>query len=376
MKRTILPTDEAEPAEPSAFEASLSRTVHAGLTLDVSIRLGRECGVVFGASGAGKSTLLRLIAGIERPDEGVISVDDTPWFDASAQLDLPMRSRRVGMIFQDDLLFPHLNVEANIRFGLHRESRIDAARRVREVTELCGVGHLLPRDPSTLSGGERQRVGLARALAPRPRLLLCDEPVSAIDLDGRFALVDRLKEIQRSERIPLLYVTHSPAEAIALGDTLFLLKDGKIADRGAPLDVLARRPIGGPNARLDDVRNLLRGVVVGHSDDRSETIVQLHDGPILVVPRHDREPGSPVTIAVRADDILLARGPVAGLSARNVIAAKVERVVPHEGDAEVVLRAGSTPWIVSVVGSAVDALALTPGVDAHLILKARSCHVL
>ncbi|MDB5351314.1 MAG: ABC-type molybdate transport system, ATPase component [Planctomycetota bacterium] len=358
-----------------AVEACVSRRVHDRLTLDVTIQLGQECGVVFGPSGAGKTSLLRLIAGLDRPDAGRVRVGDATWFDSTSAANLPLRSRRAGMIFQDDLLFPHLSVSANIRFGLNGLPRAESDRRACEVAELCGVERLLNRRPATLSGGERQRVGLARALAPRPRLLLCDEPVSAIDLDGRFALVDRLREVQAVERLPVLYVTHSPSEAIALGAKLFLLDGGRIIDQGPPLDVLARRE-GGGSSRLDDVRNVFRGLISDHAADRGETFIALENGPTLVVPFHDLSIGSVVTLAIRSDDLLLARGPILGLSARNVIAGFVDRVLPHGGDAEVIVRTGEVAWIVSVVLPAVSALDLRAGADVHLILKARSCHIL
>src|SRR4029077_20020033 len=134
-------------------------------------------------SGAGKTTLLRLIAGLDAPDGGRIRLGDAVLFDSGAKINQRLRDRRVGMIFQDDLLFPHLSVAANIRFGLKEQPRAQAESRLAEVAALCGVAALLDRRPETLSGGERQRVGLARALAPRPRLLLCDEPVSALDLE-------------------------------------------------------------------------------------------------------------------------------------------------------------------------------------------------
>ena len=279
------------------------------------------------------------------------------------------------MIFQDDLLFPHLSVAANIRFGLNRLDRKAADHRLAEVSELCGVSGLLDRRPGTLSGGERQRVGLARALAPRPRLLLCDEPISAVDLDGRLGLIDGLRRAQEAERLPMLYVTHSPGEAIALGEVLFRIEAGKVVDRGPPLDVLARRGAG-DGARLDDVRNVLRGVVAGVSLERSETLVSLDGGPTLAVPWFDRPEGSRVVVAVRADDVILARGVIAGLSARNVLPGTIERLVTHGGDVEVVARTGEVAWVVSVVGSAVSALDLREGVEVQLIIKARGCHVL
>ena len=351
------------------------RRVHPGLVLDVALELGPECGVVFGPSGAGKTTLLRLIAGLARPEAGSVRLGDDVLFDSERRIDRPLRARRIGVIFQDDLLFPHLSVAGNIRFGLRGWPRTEADARLAEVAALCGVQALLGRRPATLSGGERQRVGLARALAPRPRLLLCDEPVSALDLEGRYALVERLRRAQEAERVPVLYVTHSPAEAIALGSRLFLLAGGEVVDRGPPLDVLAA-PRRGPAPRLEGLRNVVRGVVAGHDPGDGQTRIDLAGGPTLLVPLTGRPVGQAVAVGVRADDILLALGPIAGLSARNRIAATVGRIVAHGPEAEVLVRTGSITWIVSVVAPAVGELRLQPGAEVHMIVKARSCHIL
>ena len=356
------------------LEIDLRRRVHDGLTIHVRLSLGRECGVIFGPSGAGKTTLLRLIAGLDRPDSGSVVVEDQTWFDSRAKIHRPLRSRRVGMIFQDDRLFPHLNVADNIRFGLRGWNRSDRDHRVAEVANLTGVGSLLDRRPATLSGGERQRVGLARSLAPKPRLLLADEPVSALDLASRFAILDRLKQIQEIETMPVLLVTHSPAEALALGGRLFLLQQGTITDDGPALDVLARRR--NFDIALNDVRNIVRGVISKHCDSPSETIVNLDENVRLIIPRSNQPVGTPVRVSVRADEIVLARGEILGLSARNLLLGRVERVVPHAGGVEVVIGVGSQLWIVSVGEAAVACLELQPGAEVRLIVKARSCHIL
>jgi len=363
-----------------ALEARIGHQVHPGLRLEIALTLGRECGVIFGRSGAGKTTLLRLIAGLTRPDRGFVRVGGEAVFDAGAGIDRPLRTRRVAMVFQDDLLFPHLSAEGNIRFGLKGRPRAEADRRLAEVAALCGVEGLLGRTPATLSGGERQRVGLARALAPRPSLLLCDEPVSALDLAGRRALVDRLRAAQGAEAIPVLYVTHSPAEAVALGSRLFLIDRGRVLDQGPPLDVLARSGTGTgageeESSRLGGVRNEFPAVIEGGGEAEGETRLRLPGGPALVVPRMAGPPGAAVVVAVLAEEILLARGPVEGLSARNVIAGEVARVVPHGTEAEVLVRTGALTWAVSVTGAAVGALGLAPGAGVRLIIKARSCRV-
>ncbi|HEU5118728.1 MAG TPA: ATP-binding cassette domain-containing protein, partial [Isosphaeraceae bacterium] len=182
----------------NALRVQVEKSVHPSLKLQVNFEMGAECAILFGTSGAGKTTLLRLIAGLQRPDSGHLALGSSVWFDHDRRIHVPLRNRHVGMIFQDDLLFPHLNVAANLRYGLKGWPRAEADSRLNQVATLCQVEHLLARRPETLSGGERQRVGLARALAPRPRLLLADEPVSALDLPTRNALVDRLRVIQRS----------------------------------------------------------------------------------------------------------------------------------------------------------------------------------
>jgi molybdate transport system ATP-binding protein len=207
--------------------------------------------------------------------------------------------------------------------------------------------------------------------------LLCDEPVSALDLANRHALIERLRAIQRAEAIPMLYVTHSPSEAIALGSRLFLLEKGRILAAGPPLDVLAttRRAAAG-SMLWEGIRNIFAGRIVNHTSDQSATRTKLDDGPELVVPFLDRPPGTRLVVEVRADDILLARQPIGGLSARNQVDGTVERVVSHGPEAEVVVRTGGLAWIVSLVAPAVEQLDLGPGTPVHLIIKARSCHVI
>jgi molybdate transport system ATP-binding protein len=281
------------------------------------------------------------------------------------------------MIFQDDLLFPHLSVAANIRFGLKGWAREHAARRLGEVAALCGVEALLERRPATLSGGERQRVGLARALAPRPRLLLCDEPVSALDLANRHALLERLRAVQCAELIPVLYVTHSPSEAIALCSHLFLLEGGRIVAEGPPLDVLGSHGrLEAASISFEGVRNIFPARIACHAPQHASSHLLLDGGPEVVVPYIDRAPGARLLVEIRAEDILLARGPVEGLSARNQIPGVVERIVSRGPEAEAVVRTRGLAWIVSLVAPAVEQLELKPGASVHLIIKARSCHVL
>jgi molybdate transport system ATP-binding protein len=286
------------------------------------------------------------------------------------------------MIFQDDRLFPHLDIAANVRFGLQGWSRDKVAARVEEVAKLCDVSALLDRRVDGLSGGERQRVGLARALAPRPRLLLCDEPVSALDLPSRYLLIERLRAVQRVEGIPLLFITHSPAEAIAIGDRLLVLEEGRVVADGSPLEALAA---ASSDSRL--WRESIRNIVHGRVDDDgcgspTQCSVALDEasGVRLMLAASGLPPDARVTVAIPADEILLATGSLDAqpvrLSARNLLPGVVERVVSHGGSAEVVVVVGRTRLTASVVRAAVDDLGLGPGSPVTLIIKARGIQIL
>ena len=349
------------------LEARVVRKIHELLTVDLSLELGCESGILFGPSGAGKTTVLRLISGLSRPDAGRVSVGGKILFDSGTHIDEPLRNREIGMIFQDDRLFPHLTVAANVEFGLKGWKPAARRDRLAEVTELCGIKNLHGRMPVTLSGGERQRVGLARALAPRPRLLLCDEPVSALDLANRHALLEQLRMVQHILAIPMLYVTHSPGEALGLGSRLFLLKAGRIVATGTPLDVLSRSgeaPTG--SNTWEGVRNVFRARVANHDRAHGASLLELEGGPALTVPTLHCPPGTCVHVAVRADDILLSLQPLTGLSARNQIAGHVEGLVRHGSEAEVIVRTGHLSWIVSVVENAVEQLEILPGARGSL----------
>ncbi len=359
------------------LEVRVVYRVRESLVLDVVLNLGCETGILFGPSGAGKTTLLRLISGLTRPEAGRVCLEGKTLYDSERRINEPLRNRRVGMIFQDDRLFPHLSVAANVRFGLKGWRRGPARDRLAEVAALCGIEKLLGRKPEMLSGGERQRVGLARALAPRPRLLLCDEPVSALDLANRHALMEQLRDVQQALAIPMLYVTHSPAEALALGSRLFRLEAGRIVAEGAPLDVLAKshREPAGSNT-WEDVRNVFPARIADQSPSTGASVLELEDGPELTVPFLDKPGGTRLLVAVRADDILLSRQRLSALSARNQVPGQVERIVHHGLEAEVIVRTGKLTWIVSVVDPALDQLDLSPGASVHLVIKARSCQIL
>ncbi len=203
--------------------------------LNAEFEMDRGYCVILGPTGAGKSVFLELIAGIIKPDRGEIRINGR---DITA---LPPEKRNIGFVPQDYALFPHLNIYKNIAYGLRNIEKSEKDRRVREIAEKFGISHLLHRKPATLSGGERQRVALARALVVQPKLLLLDEPLSAVDLRTKEMLMDELKFVQREFNVPVLHVTHDLMEAMLLADEIAVMLNGRIVEKGGVKDVFSSK---------------------------------------------------------------------------------------------------------------------------------------
>ena len=222
---------EADGAAPG-LSVAVRRRLPA-FALDVAFEVGGGVTALLGPSGAGKSLTLRAIAGLLRPDGGRVAVGSRVLFDAARGIDLPARERRVGYVFQQYGLFPHLSVAENVGYGLHARARADRHARVGEVLELVGLAAFAGRRPRDLSGGQQQRVALARALAPEPAVLLLDEPLSALDVPLRRRLGDELRALHERTRTPMVLVTHDPDEAARVADAVVHV-DGGRASRGLP----------------------------------------------------------------------------------------------------------------------------------------------
>ena len=195
---------------------------------------------LFGSSGAGKSTIVHAIAGLTRPDSGHIRVGDRTLYDAAAGIEQPPRRRRIGYVFQEARLFPHMRVRDNLMYGYRRAPKGDRRIELDAVVELLGIEALLARRPLTLSGGERQRVALGRALLAQPRLLLMDEPMAALDVGRKAEILPYIERLRDELRLPIVYVSHSVEEVARLADTVVVLEQGKVAAAGAIADVMAR----------------------------------------------------------------------------------------------------------------------------------------
>ncbi len=279
------------------------RAARGVFTLDVELRLpGRGVTGLFGPSGAGKTTLLRLMAGIESAAEAHLEVAGETWDDTATGHRLAPHRRRVGYVFQEASLFPHLDARRNIEYGHRRTPAVERRIGVDEAVGWLGVGTLLDRRPNGLSGGERQRIAIARALVTSPRLLLLDEPISALDRESRAAIVPYLERLPEHLSIPIVYVSHSLRDIARLADHLVWLVEGRVRESGPAAEVVSR--IGRAGGLAEEAGALVEAIVSAHDDADHLTVLHGPWGPILVR-RLERDGGDTVRLQILSSDVSL-----------------------------------------------------------------------
>jgi molybdate transport system ATP-binding protein len=330
--------------------------------------------VLFGPSGAGKSTLLDCIAGLLVPDEGRISLDGEAFFDADRRVSLPASQRRIAYVFQSLALFPHLSAEENVAYGLSAVRAPERSERINGILSAFHIEDMRKRKPRELSGGEKQRVALARSLVTQPRVLLLDEPLTGLDSGLRQSILQDLREWNRANGIPILYVTHNREEVDAIGERVVALIDGRVRERGLPQSVLDA-PRAAELAQAAGFENLLWAQVIEHRENDGVMHVELDGANCgLEVPLGSVRPGEQVQVAIRAGDILLATEAPRALSARNVFPGTVESLKREGALVVVEVRAG-VRFTVHVTSGAARSLQLSPGREVWVVLKTYSCHV-
>jgi molybdate transport system ATP-binding protein len=345
----------------------------SAFAIDVHVKAAGGITVLFGPSGAGKTSILRAIAGILTPDEGRITLDEDTYFDSASGVSLPMQRRKVGYVFQNHTLFPHLTAEQNVLYGLRAESRHAARERAQELFSLLGISKTADRYPHRLSGGEQQRVALARALATDPLIMLLDEPLSAVDMATRSRLLEEISAIQRRSGIPFLYVTHNHSEAMRLGDTMVVLDEGKVVQEGIPLEIF-NSPQTASVAKIVGTENLFVGKILHHQSEDGLTTIEVKSCR-LEVPFNGLPIGSQVTIGIRSEDIIVSREHLTQISARNVLQGVIKHVINDVDKMELVVFCG-IDFKVSVTPGAIRQLKLEAGSIVYLLIKARAVQLL
>ncbi len=336
-----------------------------GFTLDVDLELpGHGVTALFGHSGSGKTTLLRCIAGLERAAHGRLQVDGEVWQDA--QRWLPVHQRPIGYVFQEASLFAHLTVMGNLSYGMKRSAQAQQAR-LDQAIELLGISHLLTRKPDHLSGGERQRVGIARALAVCPRLLLMDEPLAALDLKRKQEILPYLERLHDELDIPLLYVSHSPDEVARLADYLVAMEAGRALACGPLADTLARLDLP---IRLGEDAGAILDATIGAVDARWHLARVDFAGGSLWARNPGLSLGRKVRVRVLARDVSLAEQP-GNSSIQNVLRGQVDAIGDddHPGVALARVRVGSTVLLARLTRRAAHELAVSAGKELWVQVK-------
>ncbi len=343
-----------------------------GFTLDVSFESSGPVVGVFGRSGSGKSTLLSAIAGVVRSPVARVNVDGVTLADRPGGVWLPPDKRGLALVTQDPLLFPHLTTRGNLTYAPGADAALTSDRG-RQIVDVLRLEPLLDRNAAVLSGGEQQRVALGRALLSEPRMLLLDEPVSALDGELAREVLALLLEAKTTLGVPMLFVTHRASELLALADDCLVLDDGKLVAQGPPIDVLSRpRDVG--VAKLVGVDNLLRLRVVEHDERAGITHLDLGAGLRLASPFCAAPVDTLVDIGVYAEDVILCRRAPDATSARNTLAATVTSLDAIDREVLVGLELGATPIRVRVTAGAVAELDLRLGEPLVALIKTTACH--
>lgn len=358
------------------------RDIDGGATIDAAFagRLGRfeldaafqvpmrGITALFGPSGCGKTTILRCMAGLQRLP-GRLTLGGETWQDCERGVFMPPHRRPVGYVFQEASLFEHLPVRRNLNFGARRARDGGPALDFTQVVELLGIGHLLDRAPTALSGGERQRVAVGRALLSRPRLLLMDEPLSALDRSTKDEILPYLEALHDSLAIPIVYVSHDISEVARLADRIVVVAGGRVVTEGPVAQILERLDLHPAMGRFE-AGVVLSVRVTGHEHGFQLTHLD-HHGQQLVMPMTDAPVGSEVRLRIRARDVSLATARPSGISIRNILAGTVAEIVeePDTAFAETLVDVGGARIRSRVTRASVADLGLAIGKPVYALVK-------
>lgn len=340
------------------------RHAFPGFDLDVAFEASPGVTVLFGPSGSGKTTLINAVAGLLRPDTARIAAGEWVLVDTASQRFLPPHRRRLGYIFQEGRLFPHMSVRQNLLYGRWFAPRDAKHADFEQVIDLLGIGHLLGRRPAALSGGEKQRVAIGRALLAAPKLILADEPLAALDEARKAEILPYFERLRDAVNIPILYVSHSSAEVARIATTVVALREGRLAALGPPEQVLGNAAAMGARGAA----SILTARVLAHHPDGLSELDGA--GGKMWLPRVTHAQGATIRLRIAAQDVILSRARPEGLSALNILTGTIAEIYPGQGPgALVTLAMGDDRLIARVTRRAVATMGLEPGQTCHAVIK-------
>ena len=345
------------------------RKSYGDFSLDCQADFDNGVTAVFGPSGSGKTTLLDCIAGMTSPDTGYIRVQGDSVYSSDSGVDQVPERRRFGYVFQHGALFPHMTVRKNVMYGYALTPDSDHRVDPNEVVSLLGISHLMDRTVKNLSGGERQRVALARALAASPRLLLLDEPLASLDAAHRASILTYLRHVSEQLGTPMVYVSHSLSEVMALASNTLALAAGRRVAYGPTAEVMARSDVAS-YADYSTLENIQEAEVVSSDPSMGTSTLRLGD-TTLVGPPTTAVPGERVTISIRAGDIILSLGVPPLMSARNAAPSVIRDLHEVGGRVLVNLDIGDR-FVAEVTPASASELGLRSGQNVHVVIKSNS----
>lgn len=362
------------PARPATLSVRVQKKLTREFTLDAEFEAEAGITILFGPSGSGKSTLLNCIAGLMAPDKGRIALDADLLFDSDRKVNIPTRRRSFGYLFQDLALFPHMTVQQNVQYGLAKMSATVREKKILTILGSFRIADLSAAKPNELSGGERQRIALARSLVTNPKVLLLDEPLSALDTLTKSEITADLRAWNASHQIPIIYVTHAVREAFALGERVVVVDNGRVVAKGTPQQVL-RAPRHELIANLAGFENVFDAKVESVSESQGTMNCHLPGSDVnLEVPLVAVSQGASIRVAIRAGDIMIATSKPVGLSARNTLRGTLVSLRREAVTMIVTVNAGVN-FEVHLTPNACRDLNLKPMDQVWLVIKTYSCHL-
>ena len=342
-----------------------------GFELDCAFESESGITALFGRSGAGKSTLVNAIAGLVRPQRGAIVVNGERLFDSARGIDVPVERRRVGYVFQEGRLFPHLTVRGNLDYGLRRVGARERYVQLGQVVDLLGLEHLLERRPANLSGGEKQRVAIGRALLASPRVLLMDEPLAALDVLRKSEIMQYIERLHEEISVPIVYVTHAIEEIVRLADTVVVLAAGRVIAHGPVSDVMGRPELRAQTGRFEG-GSVIEARVAAHDLQYDLTTLAFSGGQ-LTVTGIDALIGQSIRARVRPRDVSLALTQPTDISTLTVLRGRIVEIGAEDGPtANVRVDVGGATIVARITRLSVNRLGLAAGREVYAMIKAIS----
>lgn len=342
-------------------------------SLDAAFQSKGRLTALFGRSGSGKTSLVNIIGGLIAPTQGRVVVDGQVLVDTQAGVFVPKHRRRIGYVFQEARLFPHLSVRQNLLFGHWFAPRAaKASSDLAGVLDLLGIGHLLERRPGALSGGEKQRVAIGRALLSKPRLLLMDEPLASLDEARKGEILPYIERLRDEAGVPIVYVSHSVAEVARLATTLVTVDHGRITACGPMGSVMSQLDVAGLTG-VAEAGSIFEARVAGHDDTYGLTMLETRAGTLQVA-RSGLPLGARTRVRILASDVLVSLNAPVGVSALNILPGTIAEIGQrHAGGAvELLIDCGGEKLLARLTAKSVDGLALTKGRAVHAVIKSVS----